>query len=209
MQTLTHLLPVYLAYVLTTASPGPSNMAIMGTAMRQGRRPAFAFACGTITGSATWACLAASGLSAGLAAYAEAMTIVRIVGGLYLLFLAYKAARSALAARPVDPGARAPGALSYGALYRRGLLLHLTNPKAILGWISIMSLGLRPDMPAHVLPLILAGCIALGITIFSTYALVFSSAPMIALYARARRWIEGAIAVFFASAAAHLLTARG
>lgn len=209
MQTLTHLLPVYLAYVLTTASPGPSNMAIMGTAMRQGRRPALAFACGTITGSATWACLAASGLSAVLATYAGAMTIVRIVGGLYLLFLAYKAAKAAMTARPIDPGASAPGSVSYGTLYRRGLLIHLTNPKAILGWISIMSLGLRPDMPAHVLPMILVGCIALGITIFSTYALVFSSAPMVALYARARRLIEGSIAVFFAAAAAHLLTAHG
>lgn len=209
MNTLAQLLPVYFAYILTTASPGPSNMAIMGTAMREGRRPALAFACGTITGSATWACLAASGLSAVLATYADAMTLIRIVGGLYLLFLAWRAARSALRATAVDPRNAAAGVpVRYGALYRRGLLLHLTNPKAILGWISIMSLGLRPDMPGHILPLILGGCIALGITIFTSYALLFSTPFAVAIYARLRRWIEASIALFFGSAALYLLTAR-
>ncbi len=35
---------VYGAYLLATASPGPSNMAIMGVAMRDGRRPALVLA---------------------------------------------------------------------------------------------------------------------------------------------------------------------
>lgn len=36
METFMMLLPVYVAYLLGTASPGPSNMAIMGVAMSQG-----------------------------------------------------------------------------------------------------------------------------------------------------------------------------
>lgn len=207
---LAHLLPVYLAYVLATASPGPSNMAIMGTAMSRGRLPALAFAAGVVTGSASWALMAATGLSAVLASYAEAMVAIRILGGLYLLFLAYKAARSSLRATgPELKDASAGGPVRYGGLYRRGLLLHLTNPKAIFAWLSIMSLGLRPDMPPSILPLILLGCVGLGILIFCTYAVVFSSAPVVAAYRRLRRWIEGTIAAFFGFAAFHLLTGRG
>lgn len=97
MTLLQYLLPVWTAYVLATASPGPSNMAIMATAMVRGRSPALVLVAGITTGSMTWALLAATGLSAVLATYANAMIIIRILGGAYLLFLAYKSVKSALA----------------------------------------------------------------------------------------------------------------
>ncbi|MGK2908425.1 MAG: LysE family transporter [Sphingobium sp.] len=55
---------VYATYLLATASPGPSNMAIKATAMRDGRSPALALAAGVIAGSLFWAILAATGISA-------------------------------------------------------------------------------------------------------------------------------------------------
>ncbi|UHD45761.1 LysE family translocator [Aureimonas altamirensis] len=209
MTLLQYLLPVWTAYVLATASPGPSNMAIMGTAMERGRRSAFALVAGIVTGSMTWALLAATGLSAILATYANAMTLIRIVGGLYLLFLAHKAAQSAMTSSiaPSDVSGGA-GSKGYAALYRNGLFLHLSNPKAIFTWISIMSLGVQPGMPAHVLPIMLGGSVLLSVTIFGGYALLFSSPPMVAIYRRARRWFEGAMAAFFAYAGLRLLLTR-
>lgn len=68
---------VYGTYIVATASPGPSNMAIMGTAMRDGRLPALALTAGVITGSLFWAILAATGMSAVLAAYAQALSSSR------------------------------------------------------------------------------------------------------------------------------------
>ena len=86
--------------------------------------------------------------------------------------------------------------------------MHLTNPKAVLAWIAIMSLGLRPDAPSHVLPAIVAGCAVLGVCVFVGYALVFSTAPMVRAYQKARRWIEGALALFFGYAGIRLLLSR-
>ncbi|KAG0922477.1 hypothetical protein G6F31_019900 [Rhizopus arrhizus] len=83
---------VYGTYLIATASPGPSNMAIMATAMRHGRVPALALAAGVITGSLFWATLAATGISAVLAASAQALFIIKVVGGVYLLSLAWKRA---------------------------------------------------------------------------------------------------------------------
>lgn len=208
MTLLQYLLPVWTAYVLATASPGPSNMAIMGTAMERGRRPAFALVAGIVTGSMTWAVLAATGLSAILATYANAMTIIRIVGGLYLLFLAYKSAKSAMSATIRRTDAADTKAKGYGTLYRNGLFLHLSNPKAIFTWISIMSLGVQPGMPVDTLPIMLGGSVVLSVTIFGGYALLFSSPPMVAIYRRTRRWFEGAMAAFFAYAGLRLLLAR-
>lgn len=202
-----HLLVVYAAYLLATASPGPSNMAIMGMAMSRGRLPALVLASGVITGSIFWAVLAATGLSAVLATYAHALTAIRIGGGLYLLYLGWKSARAALSPSQPVP-AEAAGRMDVGRLYRRGLLMHLSNPKSILAWIAIMSLALRPDMPTVVLPMIIAGCALLGIIVFCGYALVFSTQPMVRLYQRTRRYVEGALALFFGFAGLKLLISR-
>ncbi len=201
------LMLVFAAYVITVASPGPSNMAIMGVAMNHGRRSAVALAFGVVTGSQCWALLAATGLSAVLVTYAEALFVIKIAGGLYLLWLACKAAKSAMTAQPSQAVATGPGS-SLLRHYRRGLLMHLTNPKAVLGWIAIMSLGLRPDAPAYTLPAILAGCLLLGVLIFVGYALVFSTRPMVRAYQKARRWIEGALAMVFGYAGLRLLLSR-
>jgi threonine/homoserine/homoserine lactone efflux protein len=200
---------VYGTYIVATASPGPSNMAIMGTAMRDGRLPALALAAGVITGSLFWAILAATGMSAVLAAYAQALFIIKIFGGIYLLYLAFRAGRSAL--KPVsdlvgtNTGCATP---PYRVLYRQGLLMHIGNPKAIMAWIAIMSLGFREDAPAGMLPAIVGGCALLGVIVFGSYALLFSTASMIALYTRLRRWIESVLSAVFAVAGLKLLLSQ-
>jgi threonine/homoserine/homoserine lactone efflux protein len=200
---------VYATYLVGAASPGPSNMAIMGTAMRDGRLPALALASGVITGSLFWAILAATGLSAVLAAYAEALLIIKIVGGAYLLYLAFHTGRSAL--KPDSDSAIAdpqPHRLGYRRLYRRGVVMHIGNPKAILSWMAVMSLGLGQGASGGVLPAIIGGCAFLGIIVFGGYAILFSTAPMIALYARLRRRIEAAFSALFALAGLKLLASQ-
>lgn len=207
MDTFMMLLPVYVAYLLGTASPGPSNMAIMGVAMSQGRRPALMLAAGVISGSLCWALLVATGLSTLLLAYAQAMVVIKVVGGIYLLWLAWKAARSA-AHRGTGISVPLVATGSVRSLYRRGVLLHLGNPKAILVWTAIMSLGIHPDAAPIVLPLIVGGCALLGVMVFSSYALLFSTPAMSRGYQKCRRSIEGVFALFFTAAGIKLLLSR-
>jgi threonine/homoserine/homoserine lactone efflux protein len=205
-----HLLLVYIAYVIAAGSPGPSTMRIMGVAMEQGRRAALALAAGVVTCSVFWGVMAATGISAVLARYAEALVVLKVFGGLYLLFLALKAGRAALTPdESVAPRAEAGEAPpSSGALYRQGLLMHLGNPKSVLAWIALMTLGLGPDASWHDVAVVLGGCAVLSVAIFCGYAVVFSTAPMVRLYRRARRWIEGVLAVFFGFAGLRLLLSR-
>jgi threonine efflux protein len=204
-----HLLLVFTAYIVGAASPGPSNMRIMGVAMHQGRKPALMLAAGVISGSFFWGSMAATGVSAILLKFAEALFVLKIVGGAYLLFLALKAGRSALTSdEKIEKTLAAAPAISGFGLYRRGLLMHLTNPKALLGWIATMTLGLGPQATTETVAIILAGCAVLSITIFCGYAIVFSTAPMIQGYRRARRWIEGTLALVFGAAGFKLLFSR-
>lgn len=201
--------PIMLAfgsYILAAASPGPSNMAIMGVAMRDGRSHALVLASGVMTGSLFWAFLAATGICALLAAYAQALFIIKAAGGVYLLYLAMRAGKAAMASTH-DSAETVAGreARRYLPLYRQGVLMHIGNPKAIMSWMAIMSLGLREDAPAGTLPAIIGGCALLGIIIFGGYAIVFSTARMIAGYARLRRWIQGLFSTLFAVAGLKLL----
>lgn len=210
MENLNHLIVVFTAYVIAAGSPGPSTLRIMGVAMNHGRRAGLALAAGVISGSLFWGLSAATGVSALLARYAEALIVLKVVGGLYLLYLAVRAARSAMTSDPAtatDP-ARADTPPSSAALYRHGLIMHLANPKAVLAWIALVTLGLGAEPSWHDVAAILAGCAILSVMIFAGYALVFSTEPMIRLYRRARRGIEGVLAAFFGFAGLRLLMSR-
>ncbi|TLX14245.1 LysE family translocator [Rhizobium sp. MHM7A] len=201
------LIVVYIAYVIAAGSPGPSNLAIMNVAMSRGRRPALALSAGVITMSTCWGLIAVTGISTLLVRYAHALTILKMAGGLYLLWLAWKAARSAAATDA--PASRAVrSAVPLGALYRRGILMHLGNPKSVLAWVAIMSLGLKPGASTQMAVTAFGGCVLLGMSIFAGYAILFSTAPMVRGYARARRWIEASLAMFFAGAGSRLLFSR-
>jgi hypothetical protein len=66
-------------------------------------------------------------------------------------------------------------AVQLGMLYRRGVLMHLGNPKAVLAWVAIMSLGLKPGASLEMAVTAFGGCVLLGILIFAGYAVLFST----------------------------------
>ncbi|WP_257883742.1 LysE family translocator [Roseobacter insulae] len=82
------ILLAYFAFLLGICSPGPNVLAAIGTAIGVGRRSGIALAFGATTGSFTWAMLTALGLSAVLVTYAAAITLIGMIGGLYLFWLA-------------------------------------------------------------------------------------------------------------------------
>lgn len=148
-----NLLLAYLAYFVGTASPGPSNLAIMSIVSHSGRRAAFAFAAGVMSGSFFWVMLAALGLSAILVAYSRFLLAVKIAGGLYLLWLACKSGRAAW-----KPKARATTTQADDPSARRADASHQSqgNSRMDVGrhaWGSSAGQG-----PTHMLAVV-AGCL--------------------------------------------------
>ncbi|MEB5971746.1 LysE family translocator [Pantoea dispersa] len=202
------LLLIYTTYFVATASPGPSNMAIMGTAMNKGRGAALALAGGVIGGSMLWALLAACGVLTVLATFAQLLLVLKIGGGLYLLWLSFKAGKSALTRTGSADAIVSDERIAYGRLFRQGMLMHVGNPKAILTWVAIMSVALKPGAAAATLPMIIVGCAAICATVFCGYALIFSTAAMNAFYRRIRRGLDALLACCFAIAGLKLVLSR-
>jgi amino acid exporter len=202
---------IVLAYsvcLIGLASPGPNILAVIGTSMGVGRRQGTALALGVAAGSFCWAVLTAAGLSALLASYAAALTAIKIGGGCYLLWLAFKSFRSAASAHDIEAtgfSGATRGSLGY---FTRGLMVQMTNPKAALAWIAIISLGLQDHAPLWVGFSIVAGTSLLSLIIHFVYAVAFSTPAMVRFYSRARRWIQGVLGAAFAIAGVRLLTSR-
>jgi len=197
---------LWLAWVVGGASPGPATLALASTGLAHGRPPALALAAGIVTGSAIWGVLAGLGLGALMLSHAWAAEALRSIGALYILWLAVRAARSAM--RPGDPRLAKAAPRSLGRAYLGGALLHLTNPKAIFSWGAVFAVAVPasagPESIAFTWAFLLTG----SVLVFFGYALLFSRAAAMARYIRLRRWFEGAFALLFGGAAAALLAAR-
>lgn len=194
------------ASLLAGASPGPATMTIAGTAMQQGHRPALALAAGVTTGSLIWSCSAALGLAAIMLSNAWIIEALRYAGAGYLMFLAFKSARSAL--RAGTPEVRAPATSGLWSAYAKGLALHLTNPKAVLFFGSLYAIGLPADTTTADLATIILLIAAQSALVFHGYAVLFSSPVAVVAYARLRRGFEALFAAAFAAASLKILTAR-
>jgi len=205
---LLHMWPAYVAYIINVASPGPANFAIIGTSISQGRRAGLTMAVGIACGSFTWACAAALGLAALLRNYAIALEILKVLGGLYLIYLAWKAYRSARLPNSKVAIGNARTNHTPRQLWLRGYAIHVTNPKAIFAWLAIISLGLPENAPTAAIVLIIGVCITSSLMIFTGYAMLFSTPHALRGYKAARRWIEGTMALFYSAAGLKLLTSR-
>lgn len=192
------LLPALVATFFAQASPGPATLAIAREAMTHGQRAGVALALGVTTGSWIWSAVAAGGLATLILANESAIIGLRIAAALYLGWLAFTSARSALGNSATASTADAPAA---GRSFVRGLLIHLTNPKAILFFGALYAFGLPTGASAGTILLVAAAIAIQSLLIFTGMALLFSHAWISASYARLQRLCEAVFAVVFGSAA--------
>tara|TARA_E500000318_G_scaffold82427_1_gene77795 strand:- start:414 stop:1067 length:654 start_codon:yes stop_codon:yes gene_type:complete len=197
---------ILLAALVATGSPGPAILAIAGTSMTSGRSAGLAVASGVTTGSWMWSAMAAFGLGAIMLSHVWLFETIRIAGAGYLLFLAFKSARAAL--RPGSMAITGRHIPSLRRAYGSGLALHLTNPKAILFFGSLFSLGVPPGATWEHLAVIIAAVGIQSALVFHGYALLFSNPRMISAYSRFHRWFEAVFACVFGAAGLKILTAR-
>ncbi|GAA0575505.1 LysE family translocator [Caenispirillum bisanense] len=136
-------LALFLAATLAlNLTPGPDMMYVLANALRAGFRGGLAAAGGIVLGAVGHVALAAAGLTALLAALPWALDAVRIAGGLYLLWLGWKALTgpSPLGAAMADTAvaASAQRGRSTAAVVRDGFVTCILNPKVGLFFLAFL-----------------------------------------------------------------------
>ncbi|WP_299472590.1 LysE family translocator [uncultured Roseibium sp.] len=194
------LTTILAAFLVVTISPGPANIAVATVAMRSGRKLGLQFGFGLGVGLAFWGMVAASGLGAVLQASETVLYIFKFFGGCYLLWLAFQSARAAAASvKPVTEN------VSRGKWFVRGLVLNLSNPKAVVAWMAALSVGLDIEAPIEQLAAPLVLCAMIGFLNYFGHALAFSHPGFMTAYLRLRRWIDSVVAGLFATAGSSLV----
>ena len=197
------------SFVLLAGSPGPATLAIMGTAMKHGRKQGTFLALGVLAGSLTWGVFAVLGLNQFINSFPEVLQGLKVLGGFYLLWLAAKALKSARdseRSRSGDVLQNSTASSRHWSLhFIKGYAIHITNPKALIAWMAIITLSVDAATPDMVGYIVLAICAVLGGIIFLSYALLFSSAKMVAVYKKASSVIETIASCLFGVAGVSLI----
>ena len=187
-------------------SPGPSVALILGVATSRGRLPSLVTAFGVACGSIVLSVATVAGVTAILSQVAEVMAVLRWLGAAYLVWLAFKAFRSATLAPKL-----VVDRIGRESIWRTGLagfVLQVSNPKAIMFWLAIASVGGVGDAPLPVVALFVTVAFINSFLGHGGYALLLSSTPVRNAYLRARRWIDGTLGCFFLFASFKLATTR-
>ncbi|EIM72650.1 lysine exporter protein LysE/YggA [Nitratireductor aquibiodomus RA22] len=157
-----------LIFVITSIAlaftPGPDMLLCLSRSIRSGRMAGIASAIGSTLGLYLQAVVAAMGLSGLLAVLPEVYIVVKYLGAAYLLYLAWRMIRSdAFLGRDMAMPEK-----SYMWIFVQGVLTNLTNPKAIVFFISFFPQFIDPERS------ILLQSLALGtiINVFSLSVLV-------------------------------------
>lgn len=150
------LLAFLLAAVVVTVSPGPDNLMVLAMGMARGRSRGIAFGLGCALGCLSHTALAVIGVSALIAASPPAFTALRVVGGLYLLWLGIQALRSTGGAQ-VGRAEFTDQPLS--ALFLKGVLANAVNPKVALFFIAFLPQFVVPAQGSVGLQMALLGLV--------------------------------------------------
>lgn len=167
-----HTFLLYLAtWSLVALTPGPAVMCAMTQATRHGFRASLTGVMGIQVGNLLFFACIALGLTTLLAAASNAFTMLRIVGAAYLFYLGVRIIYSTLR-RPCSPEltttSASPGRQS---LFLQGLLIQITNPKALLFVSALLPQFIHPDRPVlwQIIVLVIT-TIAVDSVVLSSYA---------------------------------------
>jgi threonine/homoserine/homoserine lactone efflux protein len=165
------LLVFFATSLLLSLSPGPDNLFVLAQSAQNGRSAGLSVTFGLATGLIGHTIAVAFGLAAIVYSSALAFTILKYVGAAYLLYLAWQALKVAASSSQQE----AVQVLSQGDLYRRGIVMNLTNPKVSIFFMAFLPQFADPRHGSMMLQFFLLGAVFILATI-----LVFSLISVLA-----------------------------
>ena len=167
------LLSFAVATCVLALSPGPDNMYVLTQSMVNGRRSALATTAGLISGCIVHTTLLAFGISAVITTNPSLFFGIKVLGVLYLLYLAYAVFKSD-ATLKFSENAPKKG---YGQLFKQGVLMNLLNPKVMLFFLALFPQFLWEPERETVLQFYILGStfMLVSFVVFATIALLGGS----------------------------------
>lgn len=194
METTLALIPILAVLAIGVISPGPSFILVARTAVAESRTVAVSAAFGMATGAVILATVALLGLNALLHQIPSAYLALKVIGGIYLLYLAYKTWCGA--SKPIRMGDNTD--TSANSLLRHfwfATATMLSNPKAAVQY-GVIFAAMLPPSPS--LPLTVAlpvGVFTLEASWYLMVAFALSKSKPRAAYIRTKYSIDRTVGI--------------
>ncbi|MHC2296972.1 LysE family translocator [Rhizobium mongolense] len=134
------------ASAIMLAIPGPTILLVVSYALGHGRRTALATVSGVALGDFTAMTASVFGLGAVLAASAMLFTVLKWIGGAYLIWLGIKLWRAPLITEPVADNDNLPEEKSL-KIFLHAYIVTALNPKSIVFFVAFVPQFLNPAQP--------------------------------------------------------------
>lgn len=192
------LLLFSLAALATLTFPGPAVAFISARSLSHGPLSGCFAALGVAFGGLLHVLASAMGLSAILLSSAEAFAFLKLIGGLYLVYIGLD--------RLLRPGAvpstgGGPPSRSRGKVFLEGILVNATNPKTALFFLAFLPQFVRPEATSPVVQIVFLGVlyVLMGLMTDGAYALMAGGLRRLAMrrpgLLRAERYVTGSTLV--------------
>ena len=194
----------FLASVVLGIAPGPDNIFVLAQSALYGPRAGLTVTIGLCTGLLVHTLAVALGVAALFQTSEWAFNTLKIVGAAYLLYLAWRA----FSASRQSPELGGYGSIGSWQLYRRGIIMNVTNPKVAIFFLAFLPQFTDPSRGVLWIQMVLLGLVFILATI-----LVFGSVSLLAgtlggwltRSPSAQRILNGVAGVVFAGLAIRLL----
>jgi threonine/homoserine/homoserine lactone efflux protein len=168
-------------------SPGPAVLLVISQSLRWGALAGIWAATGIISANVVWFTLSAVGIGAVLVASGNWFLALRWADAAYLVVLAVKPFLAKYSDEDAEVSREA--ALPPGQLWRRGLILQLTNPKALMFFAALLPQFVTSEAPVGQQMVILGATSV--VTEFPVLVLYAVLAGRASTWTRERRFSRG------------------
>jgi threonine/homoserine/homoserine lactone efflux protein len=202
MLDFSQLLPFSLASMIIILSPGADSFVLLRISHSRGVKDGMSALWGINLGNTTQALLMISGVGLVVSKIDVAILVLKILGGIYMSYLAIMAAKAAI--KPAVPTVGAEAArVKNSSPFMQGLISNITNPKPLLFYLAFFPLfiGKASNVP---LQLSVLSAIFIGMALVWQTVIVYAAVKLSETMKSARfnRIMDVICAVAFAAIAA-------
>ena len=134
-------------HFLACMSPGPDFVLVSQQSLSRGRAAGLLTALGIALGFGVHIIYSVLGLVTVVAQSATLLTVIKIVGGLYLIYIGYKGLTAKAAGEVAEIRAEKMTVEPAWKIIWRGVLCNVLNPKAVVYMLSLFTVVLSPTTP--------------------------------------------------------------
>lgn len=189
MDLLQGLLLITCIHILAAASPGPDFILVSQQTLTNGKKAGLMCSIGIALGLSIHIVYSAFGLAAVIVNSANALWVIKILGGGYLLYLGVKGLGSKPISHPEDQNVKV---IKYSAKKSIGMgfLCNALNPKAPIYFLSLFTVVLSPDMPVYQIAIYGIWMMVIQLAWFSTVVGVLSRPTVNQHFKKFGHWID-------------------